>query len=87
MKLIDELNALYNDYVAQINSAVAEDDLDRAAELARSYDRDALVLVATREGRLDDLERLERLERRERRAAKDTPLRRWVRSLHIVPAA
>ena len=43
-RLTDELNALYANYVESINDAVAADDLALAAELADSYDRDAIVL-------------------------------------------
>ena len=52
-RLTDELNALYANYVESINDAVAADDLALAAELADSYDRDAIVLMAEREGRQD----------------------------------
>ena len=49
-RLTDELNALYANYVESINDAVAADDLALAAELADSYDRDAIVLMAEQRG-------------------------------------
>lgn len=80
-RLIDELSTLHDDYVERINLAIAHGDLDRAQSLAVEFDHEALMLVATHEDRLEELETIQR------RAAKDTPLRRWARSLRLVPAA
>ena len=52
-RLIDELDALHAYYVDAINTAVSDDDPALAAELAADYDRDALLLMAEREGRQD----------------------------------
>ena len=51
MRLIDELDELYDSYVRAINAAVADDDLERAERLGAAYDADALQLVAEREGK------------------------------------
>lgn len=51
MRLIDELDELYDSYVRAINAAVADDDLERAERLGAAYDDDALRLVAEREGK------------------------------------
>lgn len=50
-RLIDDLNALHDSYVAAINIAVAADDHQIIDELAASYDREATLMVATREGK------------------------------------
>lgn len=78
-RLIDELNTLHASYVDAINTAVTADDVDLAAELAAAYDRDALLLMAEREGR-QDLLPLFGLDRDGGPLAveRDTPLRRLV---------
>jgi hypothetical protein len=50
-RLIDDLNALHDGFVAAINQAVADDDLDRADRLAAEYDDEAIAMIAQREGR------------------------------------
>jgi hypothetical protein len=52
-RLIDDLNALHDGFVAAINQAVADDDLDRADRLAAEYDDEAIAMIAQREGRTD----------------------------------
>lgn len=52
-RLIDHLNALHDGYVAAVNTAVADDDLDRAHRLAAEYDADAIRMIAEHEGRTD----------------------------------
>jgi hypothetical protein len=51
MRLVDELNVLHDSYVTAINSAVQQNDGDRAEQLARSYDDEAIRLIAEREGK------------------------------------
>jgi hypothetical protein len=81
-RLIDELNALYASYVQSINDAVAADDLVLAAELADSYDRDAILLMAEREGRQDLLSHFGLTQDGGRISVqRDTPLRRLVTSV------
>jgi hypothetical protein len=50
-RLIDDLNALHDGFVAAINQAVANNDLDGADRLAAEYDDEAIQLIAEREGR------------------------------------
>jgi hypothetical protein len=52
-RLIDDLNVLHDRYVESVNTAVAENDLDRADSLAAQYDEEAILMVAVHEGRLD----------------------------------
>ncbi len=52
-RLIDDLNTLHDGFVAAINIAVAEDDLDRADRLAAEYDEEAILMIAVHEGRTD----------------------------------
>jgi len=52
-RLIDDLNALHDGYVAAVNHAVAGDDLERAHRLAAEYDEEAIEMIAEREGRTD----------------------------------
>jgi hypothetical protein len=87
-RLIDELNALYASYVDAINAAVARDDLATAADLAADYDRDAILLMAEREGR-QDLLPLFGLDADGGRvsAERDTPLRRLVKRVTALRAA
>lgn len=87
-RLIDELNALHASYVEAINVAVAHDDLSAAAELAGEYDRDAILLMAEREGR-QDLLPLFGLDADGDRVpvARDTPLRRLVKRVTTLRAA
>jgi hypothetical protein len=49
--LVEELDALHDDYVVAVNEAVAANDLARVERLAADYDHDATTLVAEREGR------------------------------------
>ena len=87
-RLIDELNALYANYIESINDAVAADDLALAAELADSYDRDAILLMAEREGREDLLSHFGLTPDGGRlRVQRDTPLRRLVKSLTALRSA
>ena len=80
--LVDELNALYAHYVQSINDAVAADDLSLAAELAESYDRDAILLMAEREGREDLLSHFGLTpDGGSVSVQRDTPLRRLVKSV------
>jgi hypothetical protein len=87
-RLIDELNALHATYVQAINVAVEAGDLGLAAELAAEYDRDAILLMAEREGRQDLLAHFG-LDRDGGPLAveRDTPLRRLVKSLGALRAA
>ena len=87
-RLIDELNALHASYVDAINAAVSHDDLTTAAELAGDYDRDAIMLMAEREGR-QDLLPLFGLDASGGRVSveRDTPLRRLVRRVTTLRAA
>ena len=54
-RLIDDLNVLHDRYVESVNTAVAEDDLDRADRLAAEYDEEAILMIAIHEGRTDML--------------------------------
>lgn len=72
LTLVQELNILHASYVEAINIAIADGDPDRAERLARDYDDEAILLMATREDKLDLLP----LQRPEPR---DTPLRRLAR--------
>lgn len=87
-RLIDELNALHTTYVQAINVAVEASDLGLAAELAAEYDRDAILLMAEREGRQDLLAHfgLDR-DGGQVTVERDTPLRRLVRNLGALRAA
>ena len=81
-RLTDELNTLYAHYVQSINDAVAADDLTLAAELAEHYDRDAILLMAEREGRQDLLPQFGLTPDGGRLSVqRDTPLRRLVKSV------
>jgi hypothetical protein len=87
-RLTDELNALYASYVESINDAVAADDLGLAAELADSYDRDAILLMAEREGRQDLLPHFGLTPDGGRLTVqRDTPLRRLVKSVAALRSA
>ena len=87
-RLIDELNALHASYVDAINAAVSHDDLTTAAELADSYDRDAILLMAEREGRQDLLSHFGLTEDGGRLSVqRDTPLRRLVKSVAALRSA
>ena len=72
--LIDELDILHATYVSAVNEAVDADDLDRAEELARGYEDDAIQLMAEREGKTHLLPL-------QRRRPADSRLRRIVRLL------
>jgi hypothetical protein len=87
-RLTDELDALYAGYVESINDAVAADDLALAAELAESYDRDAIVLMAEREGRQDLLPHFGLTQEGGRLTVqRDTPLRRLVKGVAALRSA
>jgi hypothetical protein len=79
-RLVDELNELHDHYAVAINRAIAEDNHPKAEALAAAYDRDALELIAEREGKTHLLPLL-------RAATPDTPLRRLVRRLTASRAA
>lgn len=87
-RLIDELNTLHASYVDAINAAVAHGDLPTAADLAAEYDRDAILLMAEREGR-QDLLPLFGLDAAGNRLTveRDTPLRRLVKRVTALRAA
>jgi len=78
--LVQDLNDLHASYVTAINLAVAEDDIVRADRLAADYDRDAIQMIAEREGKthLLPISRPRRVE---------TPLRRLVARLRVTRAA
>ncbi len=78
--MLSELNDLHASYVEAINVAVSEDDLGRAEELAASYDKDAVQLIAEWENKTHLLPI-------GRPAHLDTPLRRLVQRLTMVRAA
>ena len=46
----DELHELHEFYVIAVNEAVAEDDMRRVRRLASDYHREAVALIADREG-------------------------------------
>ena len=52
-RLIDDLNVLHDRYVESVNTAVGENDLDRADRLAAEYDEEAILMIAVHEGRTD----------------------------------
>jgi hypothetical protein len=81
-------HALHASYVDAINTAVAQDDLATAADLAAEYDRDAILLMAEREGR-EDLLPLFGLDAAGNHLAveRDTPLRRLVKRVTALRAA
>ena len=72
--LSDDLGALHARYVVGINDAVAADDHALITELVETYEREALLMVATREGRLDQLSLFEQ-------AQPASALRRFTRRL------
>ena len=74
MRLIDELNQLHDHYASQVNEAIERDDVAGAEQLAQSYEDDAILLMAEREG-LTHLLPLQRGVRHE------SSLRRLVRRL------
>ncbi len=87
-RLIDDLNALHATYVEVINAAVAADDLALASQLALDYDRDAILLMAEREGRRDLLVHFGLDQDGGRLTVeRDTPLRRLVKSVAALRAA
>lgn len=81
-RLIDELNALHSAYVGAVNTAIDADDHKAASELAADYDREAIMLMAEREGRQDLLAHfgLDR-DGSQLPVARVTPLRRLMTSL------
>ena len=87
-RLIDELNALHSTYVAALNTALDAGHLSLATELAGEYDREAILLMAEREGRQDLLAHfgLER-DGGQLTVARDTPLRRMVKGFTALRAA
>ncbi len=54
-RLIDDLNALHAAYVVSINAAIEAGHEADTAELAAAYDREAVEMIAVREGRTDML--------------------------------
>lgn len=78
--LVQDLNDLHASYVTAINLAVAEDDIVRADRLAADYDRDAIQMIAEREGKTHLLPL-------QRRGEPDSTLRRLVRRLGAARAA
>jgi hypothetical protein len=54
-RLIDDLNVLHDRYVESVNTAVGDNDLDRADRLAAEYDEEAILMIALHEGRTDML--------------------------------
>lgn len=81
-RLIDELNALHSTYVGALNTAIDAGDHQGASELAADYDREAIMLMAEREGRQDLLAHFG-LDRDGGRlaVARVTPLRRLMNNL------
>lgn len=88
IRLIDELNALHSSYVGALNTAVDTGDLKLANELAADYDRDAILLMAEREGRQDLLTHFG-MDRDcgQLTVVRDTPLRRLVKNISARRAA
>lgn len=78
--LVQDLDAMYDDYVAAINAAVAEGDDARAHELAAEYDHQAIWMIADREDRTHLLPI-------DRPMSPDTPLRRLAKRLTARAAA
>jgi hypothetical protein len=80
MRLVDELNVLHDSYVIAVNTAIAQNDVVRAEQLAQAYDDEAIRLIAEREGKthLLPITRPRRVE---------TPLRRLVARLRATRAA
>ena len=80
MRLVDELNVLHDSYVTAVNTAIAQNDVVRAEQLAQAYDDEAIRLIAEREGKthLLPITRPRRVE---------TPLRRLVARLRATRAA
>ena len=66
--LFQEVDALHDSFVAAVNHAVAEGALDLAEELAQAYDREAIELLAEREGKTHLLP-LRRLPKKKRATA------------------
>jgi hypothetical protein len=87
-RLIDELNALHSTYVGALNTAIDAGDMGLATELAGHYDREAILLMAEREGRQDLLAHFGLdLDGSEMPVVRDTPLRRLVKSVTALRAA
>ena len=87
-RLIDELNALHSAYVGAVNTAIDADDHKAASELAADYDREAITLMAEREGRQDLLSHFGLTEDGGRLSVqRDTPLRRLVTSVAALRSA
>ena len=80
MRLVDELNVLHDSYVTAVNTAVEQNDVARAEQLAQAYDDEAIRLIAEREGKthLLPISRPRRVE---------TPLRRLVARFRATRAA
>jgi hypothetical protein len=80
MRLVDELNVLHDSYVTAVNTAIAQNDVVRAEQLAQAYDDEAIRLIAEREGKthLLPITRPRRVE---------TPLRRLVARFRATRAA
>lgn len=87
-RLIDELNALHSSYVGALNTAVDAGRHTLADELAADYERDAILLMAEREGRQDLLGHFGMDRDGNRLAAvRQTPLRRFAKSIGTKRAA
>ena len=80
MRLVDELNVLHDSYVTAVNTAIAQNDVVRAEQLAQAYDDEAIRLIAEREGKthLLPITRPRRVE---------TPLRRLAARVRAARAA
>lgn len=87
-RLIDELNALHSSYVGALNTAVDAGQHVRADELAADYERDAILMMAEREGRHDLLGHFG-MDRDGNRLAdvRETPMRRLARTFGAKRAA
>lgn len=88
IRLIDELNALHSGYVGAVNTAVDAGDHKLANEIAGDYEREAILLMAEREGRQDLLAHfgIDRFGQ-QLRVARPTPLRRLARTISALRAA
>ncbi|PUA79398.1 hypothetical protein [Nocardioides currus] len=81
-RLIDELDALHAHYAGAVTAAADAGDVNLALELAADYDRDAIMLMAEREGRHDLLAHFGLDSNGDRLVLqRDTPLRRLARSI------
>ena len=87
-RLIDELDALHSSYVGALNTAVDAGRHTLVDELAADYERDAILLMAEREGRQDLLGHFGMDRDGNRLAAvRATPLRRLANTFSAKRAA